>query len=70
MRTSLLTLVVLGLTSSLFAQGQPLLYTVPFKAGDAGYLIYRIAGEVKHSVQVVLDLQASDEVGVIPGYSI
>lgn len=42
MRTSLLTLVVLGLTNSLFAQGQPLLYTVPFKAGDAGYLIYRI----------------------------
>lgn len=32
----------LGLSSSLFAQGQPLLYTVPFKAGDAGYLIFRI----------------------------
>lgn len=24
------------------AQGQPLLYTVPFKAGDSGYLIFRI----------------------------
>lgn len=26
----------------LLAQGQPLLYTVPFKAGDSGYLIFRI----------------------------
>ena len=25
-----------------FAQSQPLLYTVPFKAGDSGYLIFRI----------------------------
>lgn len=41
-RTILLTLFVLGLATHLFAQGQPLLYTVPFKAGDSGYLIFRI----------------------------
>ena len=47
----IITLVLLMLATVSFAsatarsaaaQGQPLLYTVPFKAGDAGYLIFRI----------------------------
>lgn len=39
----LLSLLVAGAsTRQTFAQSQPLLYTVPFKAGDNGYLIFRI----------------------------
>src|SRR4051812_3300850 len=34
--------IVLLFATRLAGQGQPLLYTVPFKAGDGRYLIYRI----------------------------
>ncbi|MBL8827381.1 MAG: exo-alpha-sialidase, partial [Planctomycetaceae bacterium] len=46
LKASLLTLVCGGLfawlPSDASAQGQSLLYTVPFQAGDGRYLIYRI----------------------------
>ncbi len=46
MRVGLLVLVVASIigsgSTSAWAQGQSLLYTVPFQAGDGRYLIYRI----------------------------
>lgn len=36
------TFLAIDRPRSAIAEGQPLLYTVPFKAGDSGYLIFRI----------------------------
>ena len=42
MRLLLFALCIPCLALDVSAQPQPLLYTVPFQAGDHGYLIYRI----------------------------